>query len=452
MKVLITGATGFIGRSTLIALAKAGHELRAVTRREGSVSDLPCKAIVWDSNSDDSSSLCEHLKNIDTIIHLAGEPVANSRWSKSKKDLIWSSRIDSTKKIVDAVASLPPDQRPKSFICASAIGYYGNRNDEVVSESSTVGQGFLAEVVSGWETEARKFETLGIRSVQLRIGVVLGRDGGALELMKPITLGTGKQWMSWIHLTDLVRLIQFCVENPKAEGPINAVSLEPAQNITFTQLLAEARSQKALFALPAAFLKSALGEMSHVLLDSTRVTPEMSTHLGFTFSFPKLKGALQDIVGNLKPGEMRFSAVQFVPKSKSEVFDFFSKAENIETITPPWLNFRIIRKSTPSIEEGSLIDYQLKIHAVPIRWRTRIEEWTPSERFVDTQLKGPYKRWHHTHRFEEIPGGTLMWDEVIYQLPGGPLGSLVGQSMVKKDVSSIFAYRKKKIFEIFGKT
>ena len=449
MKIIITGATGFIGRSAVIHLAKQGHEITAIVRKAGSVSDLPCKSLIWDSNVETPSVLSPFLKNKDAIVHLAGEPVATSRWTPQKKELIRSSRVDGTQKIVEAIKSLEPEVRPKHFICASAIGYYGHRENGVMTESSSKGSGFLSDVVWEWEAMAERMIRLGVTLTRLRIGVVLGRNGGALEKMLPSVLGQGDQWMSWIHLNDVVRLIQFCLENPKASGAINAVAPEPVQNSTFTQELAQAKHQNLLPPAPTSILKLALGEMAHVILDSTRVIPEKATLLGFKFSYPTLKEALNEIFGHLKRGESQFSAVQFVAKNKAQVFEFFSKAENLETITPPWLNFKVTKMSTPGIQEGTLIDYRLNIHGVPVTWRTRIEEWMPNEKFVDTQLKGPYSKWHHTHRFEEIPGGTLMWDDVIYKLPAGKLGNFFGQALVRKDVRTIFDFRKKKILELF---
>jgi len=145
-----------------------------------------------------------------------------------------------------------------------------------------------------------------------------------------------------------------------------------------------------------------------------------------------------------------FKAEQFVPQPLEKVFAFFSRAENLETLTPPWLSFRITGKSTPEIGENTLIDYRLKIHGVPARWRTKILRWQPGVEFVDTQLKGPYALWHHTHRFEAVPGGTLMRDEVIYKVPGGRLGKLLLSWLIRRDVAQIFAFRQAKIEELFA--
>lgn len=147
--------------------------------------------------------------------------------------------------------------------------------------------------------------------------------------------------------------------------------------------------------------------------------------------------------------EHLFEAEQFVPRPKAEVFAYFCSEKNLEALTPPWLNFKVLGKSTPEIQQGTLIDYVLKIYGVPIKWRTLIEVWKPGEAFVDTQLRGPYKKWHHTHTFEDVPGGTRMTDRVIYQVPLGGLGEVVAGWKVRRDVHGIFAYRRAKIDQLF---
>ncbi len=144
-----------------------------------------------------------------------------------------------------------------------------------------------------------------------------------------------------------------------------------------------------------------------------------------------------------------FTSEQFIPRPRAEVFEFFSSEKNLEALTPPWLNFKVLNKSTPQIQAGTLINYQLKLYGLPIRWQTLIEIWEPGVRFVDTQLRGPYKKWHHTHTFQDVDGGTMMADRVIYQMHGGRLGDLAAGWKVHRDVHGIFNYRKEKIAEIF---
>jgi uncharacterized protein (TIGR01777 family) len=448
MKIVVTGATGFIGRAVVVSLARQGHDLVSVVRKSGSASDLPSKSVNWDSSQDSPGDIASALKKADAVIHLAGEPVAKSRWGTEAKESIRSSRVLGTQKIVDALASLRADERPKILICGSAIGIYGDRGDELLTEEACAGQGFLSDVVKSWEAEAIRAEPLGVRVVRLRTGIVLGLGGGALEQMQPVVLGSGKQWMSWIHLDDVVSFIRFAIEESSVSGAFNLVAPNPETNASFTHLFSKAIGLGPALQAPSFALKVAMGEMSSILLDSTRVVPMRTTESGFKFRFERLSDALRDLYP--APLEKRLSTTQFVPQKIEKVFDYFSRASNLEELTPPWLNFHIVGTSTQEMGTGTLIDYRLKIHGLPIRWQSRIEDWEPGKKFVDTQIKGPYKKWHHTHSFEEVAGGTLVRDEVIYRLPAGKVGSLFGSRFVKGDIEKIFSYRRTKIAEVFG--
>jgi ligand-binding SRPBCC domain-containing protein len=288
----------------------------------------------------------------------------------------------------------------------------------------------------------------------MRVGVVLAAMGGALDQMLPLfragvggKLGSGRQWMSWIHLQDLVSLVVHAIQTPSLSGPINAVAPHPLRNADFSKALARAVGKSALLPAPGFALKLALGEMSQMILGGQRVRPAQALESGFVFQFP----TLEDALGDLAPGDEVFESLQWIPKKVEEVFPFFSEAKNLETLTPELLQFKIVAQSTPEIQEGTLIDYQLKVHGIPMHWRTRIEEWKPGVQFVDTQLKGPYSRWHHNHRFESLQGGTLLSDRVLYRLPGGGMGSLMAGSKVRSDVRQIFEYRREKIEKLFGR-
>jgi len=182
-----------------------------------------------------------------------------------------------------------------------------------------------------------------------------------------------------------------------------------------------------------------------MLLASQRVIPQRLESAGFRFRFTRLEAALNDIFrGN------KFETVQWVPKPVDEVFSFFSDASNLEKITPPWLQFRIIEKSGPEMGEGTLITYRLKLHGLPVKWRSRIDSWIPGSMFRDTQIQGPYRRWEHEHRFVSVSGGTLIKDSVKYELPLGMGGEVLAGRIVARDVSQIFGYRRKVIEEIMG--
>jgi uncharacterized protein (TIGR01777 family) len=276
MIIAVTGSSGFIGRRLTQRLRTEGHTVREISLRGGPVIVPVCHAVV----------------------HLAGEPVAQ-RWTRSARDRILKSRVEGTKFLVKALSEHPPPV----LISASAIGYYGSRGDEILTETSKPGGDFLAQVVIGWEREARSAEQFGVRVVPLRFGVVLGRGGGALKkILLPFRLGlggrlgSGQQWMSWIHLDDLIALIGFAIESEQCKGVMNAVAPHPVTNDEFTHDLARALHRPAVFPVPEFGLKLLYGEMSQVILGSQRVIPEAALQAGFQFRFAELGPALRQIV------------------------------------------------------------------------------------------------------------------------------------------------------------
>jgi uncharacterized protein len=285
MNVTVTGASGFIGRRLVTALTQQGHTVRALRRAE------------WDMLAGEPSP--DALESADAVVHLAGEPVAQ-RWTADAKRKIASSRLQGTRNLVTALSTL--SRRPAVLICASAIGIYGDRGDEVLTESSPAGTGFLADLCRDWEKQASLAEALGIRVVRLRTGIVLGVDGGALQKMLPPfkafvggRLGSGRQWMSWIHVDDLVGLIIHAIQKT-VSGAVNGTAPNPVINTAFTRELAAALHRPALFPAPAFALKLMLGEMSEILLGSQRVLPKAAESTGFHFAFPELAPALRSIL------------------------------------------------------------------------------------------------------------------------------------------------------------
>ena len=275
MIVAVTGASGFIGRRLTERLRAAGHTVREISLRSGPVIVPVCHAVV----------------------HLAGEPVAQ-RWTRSARDRILMSRVEGTKSLVKALSEHPPPV----LISASGIGYYGSCGNEILTETSKPGTDFLAQVVTGWEREARSAEGIGVRVVLLRFGMVLGRGGGALKkMLVPFRLGlggrlgSGRQWMSWIHLDDLISLIGFAIESGQCKGAMNAVAPHPVTNAEFTHDLARALRRPAIFPVPEFALKLLYGEMAEVILGSQRVVPEAVLQAGFEFRFPELGPALRQI-------------------------------------------------------------------------------------------------------------------------------------------------------------
>ncbi len=294
----ISGASGFIGRRLLKTLTAAGHSLNVLSRHSGM--NMPAGVRVFPWNPAQSEPPAESLRDVDAVIHLAGEPVAQ-RWNAAVKERIRESRVAGTSNLVAALGKL--ERKPPVLVCSSAIGYYGSRGDEVLTEASSPGSDFLAQVCQSWEKAAKQAETLGMRVVQVRTGHVLDPRGGLLKRILPPfklgaggKLGSGKQWMSWIHLEDMVGLLQFAAEKP-VSGPLNGVSPNPVTNSDFTRALAARLHRPALFPVPKFALNLMFGEMADVIMGSQRVLPKVTESAGFTFRFPELSGALENLFG-----------------------------------------------------------------------------------------------------------------------------------------------------------
>jgi len=289
MNIAITGASGFVGKNLSARLASQGHTTRAISLRARLAPDA--------------------FANCDAVVHLSGEPVAQ-RWTAAVKQRIRDSRVAGTRAVVASLAALcrePADRRPSVLISASAIGYYGSRGDEILTETSAPSGDFLGETCAAWERESREAEKLGVRVVNPRIGVVLGRDGGALQKMLPAfrmgvggRIASGKQWMSWIHVDDLVSLILFAISNTSLEGPVNAVASQPVTNAEFTEELAKALHRPAIFPVPEVALKLLFGEMSAMLVGGQRVVPQAALAAGFEFRYSELGSALAALFGSHK--------------------------------------------------------------------------------------------------------------------------------------------------------
>jgi len=297
VNITISGASGLIGRRLLRNLGASGHALTVLSRHAGTNLPPGVGIAAWDPMQGPAPE--DGVRNANAVIHLAGEPLAQ-RWNADVKRRVRESRVVGTRNLVQALARLR--NPPQTLICASAVGYYGSRGDEVLREDSAPDNSYLAEVCAAWENEAVAAEEFGMRVVRVRIGVVLDARGGALQrMLTPFRLGLGgrlgdgKQWMSWIHLADLAAMFQFAVENP-VRGALNGVAPIPVTNADFTQVLAKAVHRPAIFPVPAFGLKLLFGEMSEVLLASQRVLPAAPEAAGFQWGFPELGGALQDLL------------------------------------------------------------------------------------------------------------------------------------------------------------
>lgn len=293
--IAITGASGLVGMALARALRAHGARVLRLVRRVPGPDEVR-----WDpaAGTIDAAG----LEGVDGVVHLAGEGIASGCWTAARKRRIRDSRVDGTRLLADALAGL--SRRPSVLVSASAIGIYGNRGDELLDESSSPGTGFLAEVGRAWEAATAPAAGAGIRVVLPRLGIVLSRDGGALGRLLPLfqlglggRLGSGRQWMSWVSLRDVVRIVVTALDRDDLSGPVNAVAPAPVTNAEFTRALAAAVRRPALFHVPAPLLELVLGEMGReALLASQRVTPGRLLGAGFSFEDPALDGALAGIL------------------------------------------------------------------------------------------------------------------------------------------------------------
>lgn len=456
MRVLMTGATGLIGRELGKALAARGDTLVCLVRDAKDARrrlPFPVTCHAWDHLREVPA---EALAGVDAVVHLAGEPVAEKRWTVAQKALIRDTRVLGTQRVVNAVLAHGP--RVRTFVHGSAIGYYGDRSDATLHGNSAKGEGFLADLVADWEAQVRPLaeQRPGVRVAIVRTGVVLARHGGALARMLPLfrasaagRLGGGRQWMSWIHLDDIVRLLVHALDS-RAAGVLEGVAPRPVRNREFTTALCRALDVVENAPAPALAVKALYGEMGTVVLDSARIEPRRTLASGFRFRYESIDDALAELLTPLTGGTREKVSEQWVPHAPEAIWPYFCDERNLEALTPDFLRFAVVGKSTPEIGEGTLIDYRLRLNGVPLKWRSRIEDWTPARRFVDTQVHGPYAHWRHTHEFVPLAGGTLMRDVVRYRLPLGWLGSVAAGWKVEAQVDEIFAYRAQRIAERFG--
>lgn len=294
MKILVSGASGLVGKALIEWLLKLGHQPIRLVRRKSA--QLPGD-VFWDPENSDFS--IADFEGFDAVVNLSGENIASGRWSEEKKQKIFDSRINTTHSLCKCLTQLKSP--PSVLVNASAVGFYGNRGDEVLNENSSSGPGFLSHVCQSWEQAAEQAKSKGIRVVCLRLGVVLSSSGGALAKMLPPfkfglggTLGSGKQYMSWITMEDLLKIILFSIDKTTLEGPVNAVSPQPITNQVFTKTLGRVLNRPTIFSVPAFAIKFALGEMGEeMLLSSTRAIPQRLIDAGFVFKYPELEAALR---------------------------------------------------------------------------------------------------------------------------------------------------------------
>jgi uncharacterized protein len=394
VKILITGATGFIGRELGKELVRRGHTISVMSRNiHWARVTLPFPAEII-SGRDGLPP--KALDGIDAVVNLAGEPLASRRWTKKHKALIRDSRI----KITSDLMRLVRNSNVRAVVSASAIGIYGDRGDETLNEDSGPGSGFLPEVCRSWEAELFSGAD-GMadppRLVAVRVGFVLGRSGGAVEKLLPLfrrglggVLGSGTQYMSWIHIYDLVQLIVFALENENVNGALNGTSPSPVINSEFTKVFAKVVGRDAMVPVPGFGLKLAVGEMAEIILSGQKVLPERPRQLGFKFKYTNLEEALKDIHGGLKPGEEDFVQEQFLPLRAEEILKMLETDQKLQ-------NF------------GS--------------------------------LKSDLKTFEHSRRLLPLGEGIILHDKVVYRVRGGWPGQVAMGGKYADKIKKIFTER-----------
>lgn len=294
MVVGITGASGFVGGAIVGEIIANDGEAVGFSRS-------PQRKIAGCREVRDFSADTEpELNGLDALVHLAGDPIMGL-WTPEKKKRILNSRVETTRRLVDAMAGLAQEERPRVFACASAVGLYGDRGDEILDEDSDAGFGFLANVVGQWEEVAASARDLGVRTVSLRIGIVIGEKGGAFPLLKSLfekglggTLGSGSQWMPWIHVYDVAAITHQCLTNPAIKGPVNLVAPNPVTNREFTRVLAKSVGKRAFLPVPEFAMRCLPGGMGEMFLNSQRVVPHIMNSFSYDWAYPHLAEAIEE--------------------------------------------------------------------------------------------------------------------------------------------------------------
>lgn len=408
---------------------------------------FPAEKILWE----DAGS----LENIDAVIHLAGESIGERRWSAAQKKKIQNSRTQTSHKLRKIVQGIRGRQ-PKVLLSASAVGFYGDRGSENLSEASDPGSGFLAETCVAWEAAVGEMKKEIPRIVFLRTGVVLGRAGGALQQILPLfkfgvggRLGSGEQWMSWIHLDDIVGLYLHALENETIDGPLNGVAPNPVTNAEFTRILGQALNVNPFFPAPKIALKIGLGEMSSLLLDSQRVHSQLNS---YEFRYTKLGDALASIVKEVERARgiraHDFESRQWLPISPEQIFAYLAASESVANLAPP--NLHLVPKSSIRLQEGAVYEYSFQSLGCRFECRSQVVSLVENHRFTTTHQKGPFSFWLHERKFERLAGGTLVADFLVYRHRFGFFGDLFSHRASQAKLREIFQFRRQALSSLFG--
>ena len=474
MRVFLTGATGFIGRKVALRLARDGHEVVAWVRDETRAAQLLGDEPELLPTACNDEALHDALARCQAVVNLAGSPVSR-RWTPAVLRELEASRVELTHRLVDGIEAT--STRPAVLVSASAVGWYGHRGDAVVDEDAAPGKSTLGDLCERWEEQARRAEPLGLRVALMRIGLVLGRDGGALQAAVPAfrlglgaAVGSGEQMMPWIHVADAVEMIVAAVGDAAYRGPVNVTAPAPCSNRAFTSALGRALRRPTLLRVPGWLLRLTLGAASEILLTGADVRPRAALRNGFEFAFADLDAALCDLLNprddvaiqaaadpparaylRLRPARYVLRTSMRVGASLRDVFAFFERAENLGALTPPDMSFQIMSPRPIHMAAATRIRYRIKLGPVQLPWVTEIDVWDPPAAFSDSQLRGPYASWYHEHLFApDEAGGTVVTDRVWYAPPLGWLGAVANRLFVAPAIRRIFEHRADAMHWRFG--
>ena len=474
MHFFVTGATGFVGRALVQSLLGRGDEVTAWVRDEHRARQRLGARVQLCAIASAQAELARRLSSVDVVVNLAGESVLGGAWTAGRKRALRESRVDLTQQLMAACAAAA--RPPRVVISASAVGYYGDAADAYLDEHSPGGTGFLAALCVDWERAAAAAQAWGARVALLRIGIVLAPDGGALGAMLPAfmlgvggPLGSGAQYMPWIHRDDLVGIILQAAHDARFAGAINCSAPEPVSSRVFARTLGQVMKRPSVLRVPAFALRLVLGERAQVALQSQRAVPRALETWGFAFRHPQLDAALRQCVGrNAGVSIRRATAADRIPGRRkpayvleqtsrlhaplAQAFGFFCRAENLGLITPSFMKFELLGEPPAEMHEGTEINYRIGLGPLPLRWKTEIRSWQPPGLFVDTQEKGPYALWWHEHHLQADGESTVMLDRVYYSPPLGILGRLAHGVLVARTLRAIFGYRQEAIARLFGPT
>lgn len=455
-KVLLAGGSGFIGQELGLELVRRGYKVVVLTRNPEQVKNtfsFPCE--IAEFSLENLAGLQVVCTGAFAIINLAGQPIDTGNWNLHGKKSVYESRLKVARLLGSLIELLP--KKPEVWIQASATGIYP-ADGAVWSDNKPVPDdgSYLAKVCHDLEKEVAQAAGAGVRCCFLRFGVVLGHGGAFAQLASLYGSGVGAPFINsdkfafpWVHINDAVGAAVFALETSVLQGPVNVVADESTTLNDLHAAMCNHFGLQLVPPVPAAVIRIADRRKHALLFANPMVRAEKLRGQAFKFQYNLIGQALKDLNAPVH-GHSRLVKSQFVGAEPADVWHFFSQPENLQRITPPWLKFRIKSISTKHMQQGTEITYRLRLKGIPMTWKSLISKWAEGDSFVDEQITGPYRTWHHTHSFEKLSHGVLIRDDVAYQLPLGKLGAMAAGWLVRKDIEQIFSHRSKIVGHYFS--